>query len=105
MRRLTESKPHVKPAYSPPVADSDSIENDNGSVAVDETAPKRRKRDVDISTKNKYKSPTQAPKHIKESNSNQKVITELRRSPRVPRVTLKYLEGIKAELRDPDEDE
>ena len=47
----------------------------------------------------------QAPKHIKESNSNQQSTTELRRSSRVHRVTLKYLEGIKAELRDPDEDE
>ena len=31
--------------------------------------------------------------------------TGLRRSPRVPRVTAKYLESIKAELKDPDESE
>ena len=104
-RNLTESKPHVKPSYSPPVTDNNSIELINDSVAADDRAQKRRKRAVDISTKNKYKSPAQAPEHIKESDSNQRVITELRRSPRVPIVKLKYLKGIKAQLRDPDEDE
>ena len=72
--------------------------NDTDSIKVNQLVHERRERAVDIGQNNKHKSPTQAPKHIK----NQ---TQTRRSPRVPRVTLKYLEGIEVELRDPDEDE
>ena len=60
---------------------------------------------MDTSLRNRYMSPIKAPKHIEESNSNQEIITEYRRSSRVPRVTAKYLESIKAELRNSDEDE
>ena len=104
-RKPTQSKPPVNPSYSTPVASKSSIKDDNDSVIINEPTPKRGKRNVDTSPRNKYKSPTQAPKHIEESNSNQEVITEYRRSPRVPRVTAKYLGGVKAELRNSDEDE
>ena len=76
---------------------------DSDSASVKNMTPKGRKRHADISTKNKYQSLAKVPKHIKGPNSSQHPNTGLRRSPRVPRVTLKYLEGIKAELRDPDE--
>ena len=58
---------------------------------------------MDTSPRNKYKYPTQAPKHIKESNSNQEIITEYRKSPIVPRVSANTWK-IKAELRNSDED-
>ena len=77
-RNTMESKSHMKPSYKPPVTNSNTIEVDNDSITVDNTTPKRRKRNVDISTKNKYQSPAQAPKHIKESNSNQQSTTELK---------------------------
>ena len=104
-RKSTQSKPPVKPSYNPPVAERSSIENDNDPVATNEPATKRRKQNAKTNPKYRYKLPKQAPKHIKESNSNQEVNTGYRRSPRVPRVTAKYLESIKAELRNPDEDE
>ena len=81
------------------------IEVSNNSLTNNEPEPKRRKKDNDNNLRNKYHSPTQAPKNIKESDTNQESTTEYRRSPRVPRVTTKYLESIKAELRDPDVDE
>ena len=65
---------------------------------------KGEKTNVNTNPKNRYILPKQAPKHIKESNSNQEISTGYRRSPRVPKVTAKYLESIKAELRNPDED-
>ena len=76
---------------------------DSDSVPVKNATPKGRKRHADISTKNKYLSPAKVPKQIKEPNSNKQPNTGLKRSPRVPRVTSKYLEGMKAELRDLDE--
>ena len=79
------------------------MEIDSVSAPVKNTTQKGRKRHGDGSTRNKYPSPAKVPKYIKEPDSNQQPITGLRRSPRVPRVTVKYLEGIKAELKDLDE--
>ena len=101
-RKSTQSKPPVKPSYNPPVAERSSIEDDNDPVANNEPTPKRRKTSVNTNPRNRYISPTQAPKHIKESNSNQEISIEYRISPRVPRVTTKYLESINAELRNPE---
>ena len=66
---------------------------------------KGEKKDKDNNPRQKYHSPTQAPREIKEFYTNQGSITEYRRQPRVSRLTTKYLESIKAELRDSDEDE
>ena len=104
-RKSTQSKPLIKPSYNPPVAERSSIEDDKDPVANNEPTPKRRRRSVNTNPRSRYISPTSAPKHIKESNSNQEISTEYRRSSRVPRVTAKYLESIKAELRNSDEDE
>ena len=60
---------------------------------------------MNASTQIKYMSPKQAPKQIKEPVSNNKTKTGHRRSPRMPRATAKYWESIKAELRNPNEDE
>ena len=104
-RKATQSKPPEKPSYDPPVADENPIEVSNNSLTNNKLEPKRRKKDNDNNPRNKYHSPTQAPKDIKESDTNQGSTTEYRRSPRVPRLTTKYLESIKAELRNSDEDE
>ena len=42
---------------------------------------------------------------MKKPNESQQPDTGLRRSSMIPRVTAKYLESIKAELKDPDESE
>ena len=60
---------------------------------------------MNTNPRNRYISLTQAPKHIKESNSNQEISTKYRSILRVLRVTAKYLESIKAELRNSVEDE
>ena len=103
--KTMQSKPSVKSSYNPPVAERSSIEDDKDPVANNEPTPKKRKTSVKTNPRNRYISPTQALKHIKESNSNQEISTEYRRSPRVTRVTAKYLESIKAKLRNSDEDE
>ena len=103
-RKLNQAKPPVKPSYNPPVAEKSSIDNENDTVVKNKPAPKMRKINVSTNTQNKYISPKQAPKYIKEPNSNNKIKTGYRRSPRVPRVTTKYLESIKAELKDSGDD-
>ena len=92
----------MKPSYKPPVSNRDITEDDTNSTPVDPT-PKGRKRHGDSSTRDKYPAPAKVPKNMKEPNAAQQPSTGLRRSPRVPRVTAKYLESIKAELKDPDE--
>ena len=69
-RSTTESRANVKPFYEPPVTNSDSMGVNSDSVSVENTTPKGRKRNADISTKNKYQPPAKVSKHIKEPNSN-----------------------------------
>ena len=92
----------MKPSYKPPVNNSDIKGNDNNSTPVKDATPKGRMRHGESSTQDKYPSPAKVPKHMKEPNAIQQPSTGLRRSPRVPRVTAKYLESIKAELKDLD---
>ena len=104
-RKSTQSEPPVKPSYNPPVARKSSSNHENDTIAENEPVHKRRKKRVDASTQNKYISPKQAPKQIKEPISNSEIKTGYRRSPRMPRATAKYWESIKAELRNPNKDE
>ena len=47
--------------------------------------------------------PAKVPRNMKEPNESHETTSGLRRSLRIPRVNAKYLESIKAELKDPDE--
>ena len=69
------------------------------------TVHKRRKTSINTGTQNEYIAPKQAPKQIKEPISKTETKTEHRRSPRMPRATAKYWGSIKAELRNPNQDE
>ena len=93
----------MKPSYKPQVTNIDIIGDDNNLTPVKNPTQIGRKRHGEISTRNKYPSTAKVPKHMKELYTIQQPSTGLRRSPRVPRVTAKYLESIKAELKDPDE--
>ena len=93
----------MKPSYKPPVANRDITGDDADSTLSNITTPKGRKRHGESSSRDKYPSPAKVPKNMKEPNAAQQPSNGLRRSPRVPRVTAKYLESIKAELKDPDE--
>ena len=70
-----------------------------------ETMHKRRKTLPSAGTQSDYIAPKQAPKQIKEPISRKETKTGHRRSPRMPRATAKYWESIKAELRNPNQDE
>ena len=52
-----------------------------------------------------YVKPKQAPKQLKEQVSRKNTESGLRRSPRMPTATAKYWNSIKAELRNPNQDE
>ena len=73
---------------------------DSDLVSVKNRTLKGRKINADTSTKTNINL---QQKFQNISDNLYQPNTGLRRSPRVPRVTLQYLEGIKAELKDPDE--
>ena len=76
------------------MAEDNSTEQRRSLPTNNEPEAKRRKKEKDKDPRHKYYSPTQAPEDFKESNTNQANTTEYRRSPRVPRVTARYLESI-----------
>ena len=63
----------------------------------------QNKKDWAIS-RHKHHSPKGAPYKLNETKQDQADRVQYRRSPRVPRVTAKYLESIQAELRDSDDE-
>ena len=75
-RKLNQANPPAKPSYYPPVAEKSSGNNENDTVAENEPVHKRKKTKVDTCTQNKYVSPKQAPKHIKEQTSKGKIKTQ-----------------------------
>ena len=100
-KTTTESKP-AKPCYIPPASSRDTTNDGTSSTPADPT-PKGRKRYKDSNIRDIYPTPAKVQRNMKEANESQLPDTRLRRSPRVPRVTAKYLESIKAELKDQDE--
>ena len=101
-RKLNQTNASAKPAYNPPMYGGKSNNNKNNTV---KTVHKRRKISINAGTQNEYIAPKQAPKQIKEPVSKTEKKTGHRRSPRMPRTTAKYWESIKAELRNPNQDE
>ena len=86
------------------MVDDNSTEHNRSVPTNNEPEAKRRKKDKEKDPRHKCYSPTQAPKGFKEASTNQTDTTEYRRSPRVSRVTAKYLESIQAELKDSDDE-
>ena len=78
--------------------------NSNKDSTV-EPMHKKRKTSPSAGTQSDYVAPKQAPKQIKEPISREETKPGLRRSPRMPRATAKYWDSIKAELRNPNQDE
>ena len=101
-RKLNQANASAKPSYNPPMYGGKSNINEDDTV---ETVHKRRKTLTNAGTQNDYMAPKQAPKQIKEPISRKETKTGHRRSPRMPRATAKYWESIKAELRNPNQDE
>ena len=86
-RKLNQANPPVKPPYKPPMAGENSSNKENDTVRENEPVHKRRRTRMNASTQNKYISPKQAPKQIKEPVSNNETKTRHRRSTRMPRAT------------------
>ena len=73
--------------------------------STDEPMHKKRKLLPSAGKQSDYVAPKQAPEQIKELVSRKDAKPRLRRSPRMLRATAKYWNSIKAELRNPDQDE
>ena len=101
-RKLNQANASAKPSYNPPMYGGKPNNNEDNTV---ETVHKRRKTSPSAGTQNDYIAPKQAPKQIKEPILTKETKTGHRRSPRMPRATAKYWESIKAELRNPNQDE
>ena len=67
-----------------------SSNKENDTVSENKPVHKRRRTRMNASAQNKYISPKQAPKQIKEPVPNNETKTGHRRSPRMPRATAKY---------------
>ena len=73
--------------------------------STDEPMHKKGKLLLNAQNKNDYVEPKQAPKQLKEQVPRKNAESGLRRSPRMPTATAKYWNSIKAELRNPNQDE
>ena len=68
---------------------------------------KKQKRDTKQSSKNKYHSPKKTPRETKlttNQTEEDNTTNQFKLSTRIPKVSAKYLESIKAELQDSDDD-
>ena len=90
----------TKSSYNPPMYGGKS-----NSHSPNEPTHKKRKLLPSAEKQSDYVAPSQAPKQIKEPVSRKDTKPGLRRSPRMPRATAKYWDSIKAELRNPNQDE
>ena len=92
----------TKPSYNPPMYGGNSNSNKYSTV---EPMHKKRKPLPSAGTKSDYVAPKQTSKQIKEPVLREDTKPGLRRSPRMPRATAKYWDSIKAELRNPNQDD
>ena len=75
------------------------------TIALIKPMHKKRKLLPSARKQSIYVEPKQAPKQLKEQVSRKNTESGLRRSPRMPTATAKYWNSIKAELRNPNQDE
>ena len=101
-RKLKQPNASAKLSYNPPMYGGKSNSNKDSTI---EPMHKKRKTSPSAGTQSDYVAPKQAPKQIKEPISREETKPGLRRSPRMPRATAKYWDSIKAELRNPNQDE
>ena len=101
-RKAKQPTAPAKPSYNPPMYGGNSNSNKDSTV---EPMHKKRKLLPSAGTQSDYVAPKQAPKQIKELVPRGDTKPGLRRSPRMPRATAKYWDSIKAELRNPNQDE
>ena len=84
-----------KSTCQPPKADSVAAEQDTQLPTNIEPEPKGRKLDKKENPKDKYHSPKQASKNVKETRPDQPDNIQLRRSSRIPKVTKKTYIALK----------
>ena len=101
-RKAKQPDAPTKPSYNPPMYGGSSNSNKD---STDEPMHKKRKLLPSAGKQSDYVAPKQAPEQIKEPVSRKDTKPGLRRSPRMPRATAKYWDSIKAELRNPNQDE
>ena len=103
-RKEKQSKSPEKPIYHLPKVDDITAEQNESLPTDAEPESKRIKLYNKEILMHKYHSPKRAPNNLNETKQDQTDSVQYRRSPRVPRVTAKYLESIQAELRDTDDE-
>ena len=106
-RKNKETKESSKPKYHPPRQEIKEAPSNQSQEEVVITEPnnKRQKKGKEKSSQQQYHPLQQISEELKlpiDQTEEEEITHQLRRSKRVPRVSAKYLESIKAELQDSD---
>ena len=97
-RKAKQPAAPTKPSYNPPMYGGNSNSNKDSTV---EPMHKKRKLLPSAGTQSDYVAPKKAPKQIKEPISKYQRISNIKNA----LATAKYWDSIKAELRNPNQDE
>ena len=105
-RKNKETKESSKPKYHPPRQEPKEPSSDQSKkIVTDEPSNKKQKKGKDKSSEQQYHPSQQISEEVKlptDQTEEEDITQQLRRSKIIPRVSAKYLESIKAELQDSD---